>query len=581
MSRCMTGSALVLLAATWLLAGCASMGRGGKSYGPGDQAKADLLYGNLKAAYTAGQLDKAAAAGNELINSYPRFAKLDEVFFLAGQTADAQGHPAQAATYYDHLATQYPTSAFRVQALGAAATDYDKLNDAYREAERLLMLDSSALDARTRDANTRRLQVVAQDDLTLAQVDDLAHKYPQSGLARDSLLRQARAAYANGDYDRSYALVSSYLEQVPQGESSQDARRLLENAAERRQTPPPGPATRVSADRVGLVFPETGSLALYGRLFEQGAKAAVDEYNDRGSRRVALVEADSRGSAIEAVKGVRRLVVEDGAVAVVGDVFTLPAIASAIECNAWRTPIVSPVVGSDDLVDIGAWVFQTRVPATIEVTAMAEVAVRKLGLQKFAVLSPARGDRRATAQFFTDEVKRLGGQVTADERFAEGATDFKEQLQRVHDAAPDALFAIGSVEELLQILPQTRAFDLEVQLLGTSQWNSDKLLRLARDELEGAIFPAESHYGSTPERDRALRDRIMAGGATDLNPVAVAAYYGTRAVLEAVTSGASSRDDVRAYLDAHLRGDADTRRARADSLPLVRVHAGALEPFAR
>jgi branched-chain amino acid transport system substrate-binding protein len=573
----------IALAATALVlaAGCASMGGHGGNYGPTEQARAEELFGNLKASVSARQLDRAAAAADELINSYPRFGRLDEVYFLAGNNADAQKRPAQAAAYYDRLTEAYPTSAFRVQALAAAADDYRALNDSYREAERLLMLDASPLDEKVRVANSRRLQTVAQDDLTVAQVDELAHKYPHSGIARDSLLRQARAAYANGDYDKSYELVGAYLEQVPHGENTDDARRLLENASERRQTPPPGPSTRVSPERIGLIFPQTGSLALYGRLFEQGAKAAIDEYNQKATRRTALVEADSRGSAVDAVKGVRKLVVEDGAVAVVGDVFTLPAIASAIECNAWRSPIVSPVVASDDLVEIGTWVFQTRVPVTIEATVLAEVAVKKLGLKRIAVLSPTRGDRRATAQFFADEVARLGGQVAADEQFAEGATDFKEQLQKIRDAAPDALFAIGSVEELLQILPQTKFFDLQAQLLGTSQWNSDKLLRLARDELEGAIFPAEAHYGSTPERDKALRERIMTGGATDVNPVAVAAYYGTRAVLDAVAAGASSREDVRRYLDAHLRGDAAARRARADALPLVRVHSGAIEPYAR
>ena len=450
-----------------------------------------------------------------------------------------------------------------------------------REAETLLTLDASPLDQKTKDANARRLQVLAQEELSASQLDDLANRYPQSGLARDALLRQARSAYANGDYDKCYELVTAYLEKAPRGDTAEDARRLLENASERKQAPPPGPSTRVSADRIGLVFPQTGSLALYGRLFEQGAKAAVDEYNQKASRHVSLVAADSRGGAVDAVKAVRKLVVEDGAVAVVGDVFTLPAIASAIESNAWRSPIVSPVVSSDDLVEIGTWVFQTRVPDTIEATVLAEVAVQKLGHKNFAVLSPARGDRRATAEFFADEVRRLGGQVVADEQFAEGAMDFKAQLEKIRDVTPDALFAIGSVEELLQILPQTKFFDLQAQLLGTSQWNSDKLLRLARDELEGAVFPAESHYGSTPERDRALRERLMSGGATDVSPVAVAAYYGTRAVLDAIAGGASSREDVRRYLDAKLRGDAAARRERASTLPLVRVQSGALQPFTR
>jgi len=579
MSKWTTVGVLVLMVAVYGT-GCATLGGRGGSYGPADQTRAQELFAALKTAVSAKQADRITSTADELINSYPRFAQLDEVYFIAGQNAAAQGRTAQAAVYYDHLATQYPTSAFRAPALLAAADAYDKLDDSYHAVERLLMVEASPLDEKSRAANSRRL-ASASADLTAAQVDELAHRYPHSGLARDSLLREARSAYANGDYDRSYQLVTTYLDQVPHGENDDDARRLLDNASERRQTPPPGPATRVSADHIGIIFPQTGSLALYGRLFEQGAKVAVDEFNEKAARHVTLVEADSRGGAIDAVKGVRKLVVEDGAIAVVGDVFTLPAIAGAIECNAWRTPIVSPVVASDDLVEIGPWVFQTRVPATVEATALAETAVKKLGLSKFAVLSPSRGDRLATAQFFADEVKRLGGQVVANETFAEGATDFKDQLQRIHDAAPDALFAIGSIEELLQILPQTRFFDLQAQLLGTSQWNSDKLLRLARDELEGAVFPAEAHYGSTPERDKELHDRLTAAGATDVNPVAVAAYYGTRAVLEAVASGAASRDDVRVFLDAHMRGDADVRRARAEALPLVRVHNGAIESFAR
>jgi len=244
---------LAVATAVLAMAGCASVGGKGGSYGPAEQTRAEELLANLKTSVSAGQHDKAATTAEELINSYPRFGHLDEVYFLAGKNADAQNRHAQAAAYYDHLSSQYETSQFRAQALAAAADDYAKLNDSYREAERLLMLDASPLDQKTRDANSRRLQTVSQEELTASQVDELAHKYPHSALARDSLYRQARAAYANGDYDKSYELVSAYLEQVPK-ESAGDAQRLLENASERRKTPPPGPATRVSADRIGLIF---------------------------------------------------------------------------------------------------------------------------------------------------------------------------------------------------------------------------------------------------------------------------------------------------------------------------------------
>jgi hypothetical protein len=129
------------------------------------------------------------------------------------------------------------------------------------------------------------------------------------------------------------------------------------------------------------------------------------------------------------------------------------------------------------------------------------------------------------------------------------------------------------------MLPQAKFHDVQVQMLGLSQWNSDKLMRLARDEIEGAVFPAESHYGSTRESQAAIAVKLATPNTSDASPVSIAGYYGTRAVLKAIESGAASREDVRAYLDEHLRGDAKTRAARAAALPLVRVRGGKPEAF--
>ncbi len=569
-----------ILVCTLALSACSQVGSKKKAeLGPEEQVRAQQLFDQLLAAQKQQKWDDAATAASELVNQYPSFARMDQSLLIAGQVADARARPAEAAVYYDQLAREYPLSGFRQQALRALTSDYAKLDDPAREAAAWLELLKSPLDAAGRDEASRRLRYLVDEKLGDADLDALYKQYPDSPLARGALYKQARAAYAAGDYDTSYELVGRYIDALPRGESDPDARRLLELATERRQSPPPGPASRVRPDRIGLLLPQTGTLALYGRLFEQGAKLAVDEFNQKHSRHASLAVADSRGGAIDAVIAVRRLTGEEGAVAIIGDVFTLPAIAGAIEANAWRVPIVSPVVASDELVEIGPWVFQTRVPATVEATAVAEAAVHKLSLTKFAVIAPSRGDRREAADFFADEVKRLGREVVAIEYFEDGATDFRPQLERIRAAVPDALFAVGSVEELLQMLPQAKFHDVQVQMLGLSSWNSDKLMRLARDEIDGAVFPAESHYGSTREEQTALVAKLATPNTKDASPVSVAGYYGTRAVLQAIGEGASSREDVRTFLDTHLRGDAETRAARAAAVPLVRVRGGKTESF--
>jgi ABC-type branched-subunit amino acid transport system substrate-binding protein/outer membrane protein assembly factor BamD (BamD/ComL family) len=578
MGRWTTTALVAGLVSAVVLGACSQVGKP-TQLGPTEQARAQQLFETLSTAHQAQRFDDAAAAANELFNQYPTYARMDEALWLAGQVADARGRYADAATYYDKLANDYPLSTFRSRALRASATSFAKLDDPAHEAQAWIELMEMPLDAATREEATKRLRVLVDERLSAGDLEALYRAYPNSSLARNALHQQARDAYAAGDYERAYELIGRYLDALPRGESDPDARRLHELAAERRQAPPPGPTSRVRPDRVGLLLPQTGTLARYGRMFEQGAKLAVDEFNEGNTRRVSLVVADSRGGAIDAVVAVRRLAGEEGAVAIVGDVFTLPAIAGAIEANAWRAPIVSPVVASDELVGIGPWVFQTRVPTTVEATAIAEVAVRRLSLQRFAIVAPSRGERREASDFFAEEVKRLGREVVALEYFEDGATDFRPQLERVREAAPDALFAAGSVEELLQLLPQTRFHDVQVQMLGLSSWNSEKLMRLSRDELEGAVFPAESHFGSTSESDKKLTAKLAAPNTGDASPVAIAGYYGTRAVLQALGAGASSREDVRAYLAHNLLGDADTRAKRAAAVPLVRVRAGKLEPF--
>jgi ABC-type branched-subunit amino acid transport system substrate-binding protein/outer membrane protein assembly factor BamD (BamD/ComL family) len=578
--RFLTTFALVAgVVSALVLGACSQAGKKPAQLDPTEAARAQQLFETLSSAQKAQRWDDAAAAANELVNQYPTYARMDEALWLAGQVADQRGRYADAATYYNTLSTDYPLSTYRARALRAGANSYSKLDDPAHEAGAWLELMEMPLDASTREEAARRLRALVDDRLSEGDLEALYRAYPNSSLARNALHEQAREAYAAGDYERAYELVGKYLAALPPGESDPDAKRLRELASERRQAPPPGPTSRVRPDRIGLLLPQTGTLAKYGRLFEQGAKLAVDEFNEGKTRRVSLVVADSRGGAIDAVVAVRRLAGEEGVVAIVGDVFTLPAVAGAIEANAWRAPIVSPVVASDELVGIGPWVFQTRVPATVEATAIAEVAVRKLSMQRFAVVAPSRGERREASDFFADEVKRMGREVVAIEYFEDGATDFRPQLERVRAAAPDALFAAGSVEELLQILPQTRFHDVQVQMLGLSSWNSDKLMRLSRDELEGAVFPAESHFGSTPELDAKLNAKLAAPNTGAASPVAVAAYYGTRAVLQSLGAGAASREDVRAYLAHNLLGDADTRAKRAAGVPLVRVHAGKPEAF--
>ena len=75
------------------------------------------------------------------------------------------------------------------------------------------------------------------------------------------------------------------------------------------------------------------------------------------------------------------------------------------------------------------------------------------------------------------------------EFYPEGSTDFAESIGRVRAADPEALFIASGTEDLILILPQLSFHEFGSQLLGTSAWNSRRLIRMAGRDLEGALFP--------------------------------------------------------------------------------------------
>jgi hypothetical protein len=220
---------------------------------------------------------------------------------------------------------------------------------------------------------------------------------------------------------------------------------------------------------------------------------------------------------------------------------SLPAIASAIECNAWRTPIVSPVVNTDDLVEIGRGC-STRVRDHRSHGA-GRSRRQKLGLKIRSALARARRVApRGVLRRRSPASRRRGGRGRA---LRGGATDFKAQLEKIRDVTPDALFAIGSVENCCRSSPD-QVLRPAVAAARPSQWNSDKLMRLRAANSRrgvprgGALRrndcnrqgPARSHHDGGRHR------REPGGGGRVLRDARGAGSDRKRA---------SSREDVRRY----------------------------------
>lgn len=296
--------------------------------------------------------------------------------------------------------------------------------------------------------------------------------------------------------------------------------------------------------RIGALCPLEGRFATLGESFLRGASVALKEARLKGIRDIELVVGDTRGAPLTCRTVAERLIAEERVDALLGEVLSSSTIAAAQVAELSRVVLLSPVATEEGIDEIGDWVFQTTVGAEVEIAAVARMACDRLGLRRGAFLGPDDPGARRTALLFEAEVDRLGGETVLAAFYPEGTTDFAAIVARLRAAAPEALFIGSDTEDLVLILPQLSFHEFGVQLLGTSEWSSRRLVRMAGKDLEGAVFPADVG-SSAAEKLYANACALANEPVGETNQVAVGGYQGTRILLEAITKAGSGGEPLR------------------------------------
>jgi branched-chain amino acid transport system substrate-binding protein len=297
-------------------------------------------------------------------------------------------------------------------------------------------------------------------------------------------------------------------------------------------------AENASRRRIGVLCPVEGRFATLGESFLRGASIALKEARLKGIKNVELVVGDTRGNPLECRSVAERLIDEERVDALLGEVLSSSTIAAAQVAELSRTVLLSPVATEEGIGEIGGWVFQTTTSSEVEIAALARMACNRLELRRIAFMSSDDLSSRRIARLFGDEVERLGGELVIAEFYPEGSTDFAEWIGRVRAADPEALFIASGTEDLILILPQLSFHEFGAQLLGTSAWNSRRLIRMVGRDLEGALFPADIDQ-SGGERLFTNACALVNEAPGEINQVVIGGYRGTRLLLDALAKSKS------------------------------------------
>jgi len=206
-----------------------------------------------------------------------------------------------------------------------------------------------------------------------------------------------------------------------------------------------------------------------------------------------VITLDDQGKAEEAAQVVTRLITQNKVVALLGEVASSRSLAAAPIAQQNQIPMITPSSTNPKVTEIGDYIFRVCFIDPFQGTVMAKFAIENLAAKKIAVLRDVKSDYSVgLANFFTETLVKMGGEIVADVSYQGGDVDFKAQLTEIKGKNPDAIFVPGYYTEVGLIARQARQLDITVPLLGGDGWDSSKLSEIGQDSINGSYF--SNHY---------------------------------------------------------------------------------------
>jgi branched-chain amino acid transport system substrate-binding protein len=241
----------------------------------------------------------------------------------------------------------------------------------------------------------------------------------------------------------------------------------------------------------------TGGSASFGQSSHKGTALAIEEINAAGGilgKKLKLITEDDQSQAGQPATIARKLIAQDKAVAVLGEVASSKSLEAAPICQQNKVPMISPASTNPKVTEVGDYIFRVCFIDPFQGTVMSKFAQSK-GWKNIAVLTDVKQDYSVgLAEFFIKDFKASGGQIVKEQKYSTGDKDFKPQLTSIKAAKPDAIFVPGYYAEVSLIAKQARLLGIKVPLLGGDGWVGDSLLKVAGNALDGSFFSC--HYSS-------------------------------------------------------------------------------------
>ena len=302
---------------------------------------------------------------------------------------------------------------------------------------------------------------------------------------------------------------------------------------------------------IGGIFPLAGPVAVYGNEARNGVELAVLEINAAGGiggKQIKLISEDDEGNPEKTVNVYKKLTTKDGVKVIIGSLTSGATAAITSLAQAQKVVLLAPAATLPSITDAGDFIFRACFIDPFQGTVGGKFTAENLGKKRAAVLYNITNDYSVGLyENFKIAFEKAGGSLCAAESYSDGDKDYRAQLTKIKNAAPDVVYLPDYYGTVALIAKQLREQGIDTAMVGGDGWGG--LMENAGDEVVNGFYSDHYAADSTDEKVTQFVDSYKKMYKT--TPVSFAALaYDCVYLLKDAAERASSASDTTSLKEA-------------------------------
>ncbi|MFH1626017.1 MAG: penicillin-binding protein activator [Pseudomonadota bacterium] len=561
-------------------------------------------YEKAEREYEEGKFKQAIKDFEDFVTRFPSSNLVDDALFKMGEIYFVQGNYNKSAAIFQQVLEDFPTTKLYNKAGFKLAISHLKLKNLQDSTRILRSLVSRPLEEEEEAQlylllaqNYQELNKyvaaiswyvkaidIQNDRESIKKIEYTVKEIVNNRLSKDELIEiiyHYRAKFPSGY--AAFKLAEIYLKEREFGEASLTLTRMLSmhptheyKLEAQKLLNEVNQRLRTDVKAIGCILPLTGEYSVYGEKTLHGIELAADVFNPSPKGiPIKVIIKDSKADPRVAATAVEELVLEDNVICIIGPLLSVTSEAAAKKAEELKVPMVV-LSQKSRIPEIGEYIFQNSLTPELQTKTIVDCATGTLRLKRFAILYPNNRYGNSFMNLFWDEVLTHGGEIVGVESYESEQNDFQDEIKKLvglyytedrkdemeemnsesegdeeEELKPiidfDAIFIPDYYDKVGLIIPQLAYYDVVgMKLLGTNGWNSLKLIEMAGQYVQGAIFVDGFFKDSPYPFVQKFVDDFRSAFGEEPHVLEAQAYDSANIVIDLIRNqGVESRDELK------------------------------------